>query len=482
MKLNFLNDRRFKHGSLATIITVIFIAVIVLVNVVASLLLQRYPLTIDLSSEGRFELTQESVDYVKSIDMPIDIYVLADEQTYKNSSELYRQAYEIIMNYGKYSDKINIEFVDTVKNPNFVKQYPDENLSANNIFIKTDLRSKIVTTSSLFSQTQSQITGEYAYSSKAEQSMTSALMYVTDQNPITVNLLTGLSNTDVSGYITLLESNNYSVTEKNILTEEIDPEASFVILPQPASDITAEQATMLSDYLDNNGRFGRTMMFIASPQVEVGPVLKAFLADWGMEIGNETIIETDGNYAISNLFTFLNEVVDEDLETAMDTTQSVVTTNARPINILFDTNGNRTVKTLLQSHASSVLLPVDYDETFDISAQEQKAYPTAAMCTRLKYDQTTALTSNVVVISASSMLNGSYLELSAFANSNAMVSITNSFAEKKESVKILPVTFDNNLITVSNGQIMANIVVFVILIPLGVLVCGLVIWLRRRHL
>ena len=53
MKKNLLNRRRFKYGSLATIITVGFIVAVVLLNVVCTLLLERYPLSIDLTSDNR---------------------------------------------------------------------------------------------------------------------------------------------------------------------------------------------------------------------------------------------------------------------------------------------------------------------------------------------------------------------------------------------------------------------------------------------
>ena len=93
MKKNLLNRRRFKYGSLATIITVGFIVAVVLLNVVCTLLLERYPLSIDLTSDNRFKLTDESVEFVKSIDEDVTILVLADESTFEGNSDLYKLAY-----------------------------------------------------------------------------------------------------------------------------------------------------------------------------------------------------------------------------------------------------------------------------------------------------------------------------------------------------------------------------------------------------
>lgn len=482
MNLKFLNNRRFKHGSLATVITVVFIAAVVLVNVIVGILLDRYPLTIDLSADNRFELTQDSIDFVRNLDTPIEITVCSDELTFRETNQFYTQAYEIIRNYSRYSDNITVEFVDLVKNPNFAREFPEYTLSQGSIIVKSDLRSRHINASSLFSQTQNQITNQYVYSSQAEQNMTSALMYVTDENPTTAVLLTGISSIDLSGYTSLLESNNYSIKEQNLLTEDIDPESAFAILAQPTADLTSEQAQKLTDYLDNNGKFGKNLVFVASGTQEVGPILKAFLADWGMEIGTETIIETDSSHAVQNAFTIINEVADSDLKETMNTVQYVVATATRPINLLFETNGIRRTNVLLQSYDSSVLLPADYGEDFDAAAQEHKSYPTVVKASRSRYEGTELLESNIVAFASETMFNSTYLSYSAFANSNAAVSITNSIAEKEDGVRILPVIFDTNTITINEGQVRANMIIFMIALPIITFVIGLVIWLRRRHL
>ena len=57
MKKNIFNSRRFKHGSLATAMTVGFVAAVVLVNVIVGLLVERFPMNIDLTDNQIFELS-----------------------------------------------------------------------------------------------------------------------------------------------------------------------------------------------------------------------------------------------------------------------------------------------------------------------------------------------------------------------------------------------------------------------------------------
>ena len=73
-------SRRLRHGTMATVLSVCFVAAVVLVNVIVSILVERYPLTVDLTSNKVFELSQESIDYVSGLDKDINVYVLATKR------------------------------------------------------------------------------------------------------------------------------------------------------------------------------------------------------------------------------------------------------------------------------------------------------------------------------------------------------------------------------------------------------------------
>ena len=492
MKTNIFKSRRFKHGSLATVITVGFIIGIILVNVVAILLLDRFPLTIDLTTDNRFALTEESIDYVKALDTDVTITVCAEEVMLDASPDT-KQALEIIKNYAKYSSKISIDFVDLTKDPNFAKKFPGETFSTGDIFIESELRTKKIGINDLFSQQQTQ-SGGTLLSSKAEQVLTSALMYATDKNPTTVTLLTGLDNVDVATYTDLLESNNYTIVEQNILTDDLNPDSSFIILPQPSTDLSANDVKKLEAYLDNDGKFDRSLVFIASPTIPVGPVLGNFLEQWGMEIGVDTVMETDQRNAIETYFNVINQVGDEEFGKLLKSQEApIMTSYAKPINILFEASENRTTTVLTKTAETAVLFPeptaqpeggLDQveEEPFDPSKAEQSSYNTMVMGTKLKYDGTTPQKSNVVVISASEMLNMQWMANPTIANADVMLSMTSLISPVKETVKILPVQFSQEQITITASQVLMNAVVFIGILPLILLIIGIVVWVRRRHL
>lgn len=484
-KKNFLNSRKFKFGTMATVITAIFLVVLVLLNVVATLLLERYPLTIDLNSDKRFSLTQQSIDYLGELDQDVRIHVCAEEALFESVSEYYKQAYEVITKYAQYSDRITVDFVDVLSNPTFAQKYSDYSLTTGDIIVESDLRSKKLTSTDLFNIE----TTDYGYtqtvtSSKAEQAMTGAIMYVTDNDPTTVGLLTLDNTVDVSGYISLLESNNYVVQEINFLTEEIPSGMEFVVLPQPGFDLTAEQITKLESYLTNGEEYGKGLVFVASGERTVEARLANFLADWGIAIGPEVVAETDVNRVYTELVMFLANVTDSELQDAMSTDGStILAAYSRPVNVLFEENGNRTTKVLLNTNDTAILIPEEIPEDFDYTTQPQSAQNLVVLGTRSVYDASGYKDSYVLAYGSELMLYSSILQEGIWNNADFAITLTNSLSGKAEdTITITPINFDSKTIEITQAQANVFLVILVILVPLAILATALVIYLRRRHL
>lgn len=487
------NKRRLKYGSIATLITVGFLVALVLVNVIANLLLERFPLNIDLTADNRFALTEDSIDYIKTLNQEVTLTVLADENTYRDrgnqgdvDADRFKQSYEVMKNYTKYSDKVKLEFVDPVKDPNVVKEYTKDSVSTGDVLVRSDLRVKHVSLSSILPQAeQNQYTGSVTYRSEAEQNLTSAIMYVTDQDPVTASLITGLNTPDVSAYVNVLKANNYDVVEQDLMTEEINENAKLLILPQSSADLSADQVKKLEAFLDNEGKFGKGMVFVASKTSPVGPVLKSFLADWGVEIGDGFVLETNNSYvAEGNYYIPQNLVAHETIKTVMgtDAAAPIVAPYMRPVKALFEASDNRTVKTVVATSDGAVFIPADVTDDFDIEAQPKQSYPMVTLTSRLKYDDATPLTSYMATVASPDMLSAYCMTFSQYGNGSMMAAVTETLAAKKNLVTILPIDITLDRINISLSQVITYLVVLVIVIPLATLIVGVVIWLRRRHL
>lgn len=486
LNMNYFHSRRFKFGSLATVITAVFIAALILINVVAGLLLNRFPVTIDLTSDKRFELTQDSLDFLKGIDEDVTITALADESEFESGGIYFKQIYEIIKAYGKHSGRISIEFKSYSKNPGIADKYPSEKFAQGDIIVETGKRYKKIDNGSLISVSQSSY-GETKYGSQAEQQITSALMYVTEANITKVAMLSGLASAaDVSGLKDLLASNVYDVTSVNLMTEELSDEYSVAILAQPQADLTTEQAKKLSDFLDNDGKYGKALLFVGSGQAP-GAVLKNFLADWGIEMQGGFVCEMDQKNIYNQQtggLVFGASVADEDINAKLSNKGlPVVAAYATPITTLFDTKDNRQTRVLLKSADTSILIPADADaETFDPSKQDQTAMNLVVQGNKMRSGDNGFVSSSVIAFGSAEMMNSTALTYGGYGNGDFVVTAVNDVCGKDSVVKILPIDLSYSAITISQTQVTTNAIIFIGIIPLLILAVGVVVFVRRRHL
>ena len=96
-------SRRLRHGTMATVLSVCFVAAVVLVNVIVSILVDRYPISVDLTSNKVFELSQESIDYVENIDKDIDVYILATKEDFSGTHNFAATYADHLANARRYS-------------------------------------------------------------------------------------------------------------------------------------------------------------------------------------------------------------------------------------------------------------------------------------------------------------------------------------------------------------------------------------------
>lgn len=70
------NRKKLKYGGLATAITVIFVAVVVLVNVVVTQLDKRFPnAKLDLTTANLYGISDETLDYIRNLDKDVDVAI-----------------------------------------------------------------------------------------------------------------------------------------------------------------------------------------------------------------------------------------------------------------------------------------------------------------------------------------------------------------------------------------------------------------------
>lgn len=474
-------SRKLRKGGLSIAFTAVFIVLVIVINMIANLITTKVPaLTFDLSASKTYELSQDTIDFIETIDKEVTVSILASESDYTGASEYYLMASTLLNQYKNYNDKIKIKYVDITANPTYVNNYPDEKLYQGNYIVECGDKYRVLTTDDLFETT----TDSYGYSSvtglEVEPAVTTAILNVTSENQIKVQFIDGFGDYDADSLKKLLEQNNYDISSVSTLTQEIDESAEAVVLFTPSVDLDDASVKKIKDFLNNNGNYGKDLIYVAAPTEVESPNLDALLEEWGMKMGEGIVAETDSSklpYSQDYYTSILDYSNTDYTEGLKDSTLSLIGGEIVPVEI---TNEN-TATTLLQTSTSAKLrlFSTANDENFDFANVESQQYNAAAIGTKTSGDETS---SNVVVFGSNLVFNSYAIKLPTYNNGSYIVNMFNKLTDNTdEGITIDGKDLEEPSLGITTDQISLWTVVCMGVIPIIIIIVAIVIWVRRRN-
>jgi ABC-2 type transport system permease protein len=490
-----LSSSRFKRSTLATVFTIIFIAVVVLLNVVVSALETRFPsMDVDLTSEKLNTLSDDTLKIAQDVTEPTEIYIIGAEDTirgdqlYTSYNIKYSQVANLCDKLCEANSNITMQFVDPDKNPSFISQYSSESLTSGKVLIKTSKRYKVLAVTDLFDVQSDSTTGSYKYYSKVDGALGNAVYLVNlDEVPIAA-IATGHSeelssdNSNITSFKSLLQNDAFDVQEFNILSEDIPADTRLLIIAAPTTDYTENEIAKLEAYLsDTSNTKTRSILVTCMPDQGSLPVLNSFLQEWGINVGTGMVLESDQSNCLSN---GVNYILAKTTTDPLDGTyNNLCTPNAVPLTLAFDTNNSITTKTLIKT-ADTAYISEDQKVATNPETGEQIL---GALGSKLiDLGSSKYCYSSVVVLGSTHMISDSLLSATAFSDSKYVTDLVKYSTGTTDTN--LGVTVNSTETTVSDITASSSLVtflglgVFTAIIPVAILVFGLVVYMRRRHL
>ena len=469
--------RRQKYRMLSGGTTFLIVVSLVLLNVLTAYLTERYPISIDLTSDKVFELTDLSKEYLAQLSEPISIQVLNSESSFIASGEYYVQANEVLKQYTQYSDQITLEYIDLLENPSLLSNYEDVQIG--DIIISSSRRSQKLDAYDLFNVESGSYYGNYITSSKAEQAMTSAIMNVTSETQVKTAILTGHDEQYPDGFASLLTSNNFEVTSLNPTVEEIPEDVDVLIWMAPTNDPDQEVLDRLDEYLSQEEK---TLLYFADTTQPELPRLDAFLQKWGISVELSSIIETD-NSKIINMNPYFSTIQISDptlTDTMMDVSIPLTMPFGRPLAQVFEKNMDISTTVLLESTDTSSVIPYDTDssELENWEPEEYGPFILGILSTKTFED---GETSQIVAYGSAVSLSDSLLESGSFANADYYLSVLNTLTERENVISIQSKTLGGQELGLNTAQVFTIGFIFMVVVPIMTLACGMYLWLKRRN-
>ena len=520
--------KKLRHGALSTVYTIIFIAAIVMLNVVAGILFDRFPLKLDLTESGKYSISEESENFVKSIDTDVTIKVFGKEDNFAAINDYSKQANEVIKRITEFNSKIKAEYIDIDSNPDIVSEYSDQTITSYSILVETlskdadgnvingddgkplkrirqislldlisfkdDIEQQLSTYYGMSAEDYvlkstggdettafaRAVQGDIVEASTANQAFVSALMSVTDPHPVKVCVLTGRKEGDDLAYLRkLLTANGYTVSEINITSEDIPEDTDLCIVPAPAVDYMEAEITKLDNYVTNDGKMGHNLIYLASYNQQATPNLDEFLEEYGLAIGKGLVCESDKNYYYTQPFWTVAGDISGSFAGDLPADAAMIFFGSRPVKLLSEgEKGKLTTEALVKSTENAYVANDSDGTTLE---NGQQIY--AAMATKIGFsDDSTVAKSNIFVTGCDKMMADDYLRIEQYQNRSYTLSLINSMTGKTSSgLTIAPKVIKGNIFDITAEQIRLLKIVFIGVIPAVTLAIGLFIWIRRKN-
>ncbi|MCL2637146.1 MAG: GldG family protein [Oscillospiraceae bacterium] len=493
--------RKLKHGSYSVVITVVFVAIAILLNVVFNMLFGNFNLRFDLTERGLYSIEADTAEYLAALDDTINIYFCSTEERFTGLGIEFSQTHEIAKRFAEANRSFTVAFTDRLTNPAFAAKFGG-NLTDTNIVIESEKtgRFRVLRESEYiiyeFFANGERIPESQAYemymmqwgqfvdvdvSAGAEQAFLSAIMFVADLEPVRVAFTQGFGESNYSAMYNILHNNGYVVEEINMLTApELDPEIDFLVIFAPIYDYSADARARVSSWLDNEGMYGKNLLYFPAPEMPETPSLDALTAEWGLVTEYGHIRQSNPNFAFDaeGYMQFLTITGDEFTDEGV-LEAPLVGTFIRPVTPSFESVHSIVTSVLAETLPGTITV---FDpENYTVNDAFVSAI---AMSRKTRYEGLTEFSSRVIVFGSPTFFFAETLMTPQFSNAQFLLNIFNDISGRSDiasQVRVIPKSFNATMFDITAGQANTIAIFFVIIIPLLIIAAGLVVFFRRRY-
>ena len=531
---NISSAMQLKNGSFSLAMTAIVLAIIVVINLIIGQLPTKL-LNWDLSETGIFSVSDTSKELLSNLDKDVTIEVVAETGNIDSRIE------KFISIYGDLSSHLKVDYVDPVLHPEILTKY---GISANSVVVsceETD-KNQVISFSDIIVTQQNYYGYSSESEFDAEGQLTSAVAAVTSESSKKIYLLRGHGESALSQDIgELLTKNSMTTANLNLLeTAAVPDDCDLLIINNPTSDLGTDEYTELHNYLYQGGN----VLLLRGVTDKELTNFNELMEDYGLTMVNSYIGDRDRYYQrAQSAFYFFPMIASSDTNvattssilvgavagmTASETTPDDVTlTNLLTTsnNAFREGNSNESTQFILAAAAQKAA-PADTEAESEsesgsenVSEAESAGTESASVSEEASTEtmtetatengteevsseasteetlgdvltdvsvgnndgwlDTPTADSKLTVISASTMIDSSLIgNFSGIENLNEFINIVSSYFDDVQNVSIpaksLAVTYN----TVTGGNIWNAL--FIIIIPVFSIVCGLIVWIRRR--
>jgi len=456
----------FKGGSYAIVLTCIVLALLVVVNLLAGALPANLT-KLDISSSKLYSITSNTKAVVNALEQDVTIYWIV--QSGKEDDVIDN----LLAKYESLSDHIQVVKRNPDVYPAFAKQYTDETVSNNSLVVVSGEKYRYVPYSDIYVSQGSAYSYSYTTSFDGEGAITSAIDYVVSTELPILYTLEGHGETALPDtFAGQLEKENVETKSLSLLNvDEIPEDAAALMIHAPASDISEEEAKMLSEYVKSGGK----LLILAGPVAD-GELtnLYGILSDYGVTAVQGIVSEGDrSHYAFQAPYVLLPDLGDSDITAPLAEKNYMAIV---PIAAGLQITGDSAVS-LLDTTDSAYSKLAGYQQTTYEKEDGDIDGPFS-----LGVDIQDHSSGRIIFFTSSYLLDDMYNAYSSGANNDMVMNALSALMGDRQAMSIRSKSLNYNYLTISESAASTIKLVMIGLVPLCYLAMGVVTVLEKRRM
>ena len=467
-----LSTRTAKVGGYSFVLSLVVLAILIAVNVLASKLPTSWT-QFDISAAQLYSLTSDTKVVVTNLQQDVTIYWIS--QAGKEDTVIQK----LLDRYQELSDHITVVKKDPDVYPTFAQQYTEETVMNNSLVVESGDKNRYISYDNIYQYDTGSYytTGSVSQSFDGEGQITSAIDYVVSTDLPQVYLLSGHGEAALSEtFADELERSNYETVEDFSLlnVDAIPEECDVLLLNAPTSDISDEELTMLRSYVQGGGK----LVVLSGPQENADlSNLQALLSDYGVTVNDGVVVDTNRDYyAFTAPYVLMPEIESSDITDPLkDGDYHVIVPIAAGLTVGED-NGGATVTSLLKTSTDSFSKAAGYAmTTYDKEDGDIDGPFTLAVSV-----EDANAGGRLLWVASDYLLDDMYNSYSSGANLDFVMNGLSWMIGNTDAVSIRSKSLDYNYLTISSSSAAWLKVCMIGIIPVGFLLLGLDEVLRRR--
>lgn len=469
-----ISKKTFDMGAYSVASIVLAVAVIAVANVAIGEMPASWAM-VDVTSQKIYSLSDQTKEYVKNMDEDVTIYAIVAEDS---ADSILAQT---LQRYDDLSEHITVQYVDPNVNPRFHTQYTSDSISVNSLIVVSDKRSTVIDYSDIYESSYDYDSYYGSYNATTtgydgEGQITSALDRVlTDDVPV-LYMTEGHGEAALSTTFTnALNKENVDYETINLMDYESVPDAAACLMIQaPLTDFSEDDAAKVLEYLERGGN----VILVSAVTEDATPNLDTIYAYMGLQVAEGLIIEQDGGNYYRSPYYLLPTMSYGSYTAGLYGSRYVFAPFAQGILVKNEEAENISYTNFL-STSDSAFARTDF-ENQDYSKTENDVDGPFAIGIEAVKTLEDGTKATVVVYGCEQFFTDAANSMVSGANLTMFTNTVGQFVEHEVSVSIPVKSYEVSYLTIPQSKAVLTAVVLTVVIPLGCLAAGFLVWFGRR--